>query len=215
MIADIGHLGRRAREPRRVGIGAHEVDHVPACGVVECRRHRRHHVADAVREPPVEVAVGVSVDVVGRQVGRLHPEETSGGPVAAPLPPVTGGAMDREQFGAAQDRGRGIVCRRDVVGRGEGLDQEQTQRRRDEDRERRGHGCRDRDQPPAQAAKADSGNDRSARHRHAAQDLPQSRHERRARLRVAEGFVAVAQRERPFRLRDRTRRQCPERARDE
>ena len=102
-VADIAHLASRPANARRVRIGAHEIDHVPACVIVQRGAQRRHDVTDAVGDPPVEVAVGVIVDMVGGEIGRLHPEEPAGGTIAPPAPSVAGRAVGGEQVGAMHD----------------------------------------------------------------------------------------------------------------
>ena len=67
-VADIGHLAARATEASGIGIRAHEVNHVPARLLVQRDRERRHDLTDAIGDPPVEVAIGVGVDVVGSEV---------------------------------------------------------------------------------------------------------------------------------------------------
>jgi hypothetical protein len=81
---------------RRIGVGTHEVDHIPARLVIERSAERRHHLADAVADPPEEVAVAVTVDVIGGEIRWLDPEKSAGRSIAATLPSVARGAMGRE-----------------------------------------------------------------------------------------------------------------------
>ena len=214
-IADIGHLAGRLTEARRIGHGAHEIDHVPARRLVEHGVEWRHHVADAVGDPPVEVAIGVIVDMVGGEVGGLHAEEPARRTVAAALTPVAGRAMGCEQVCTLHDRSRRVPRRGHMEARRISLDRRKLKRGYEigDAGDDNGAARRDRARPqPCAPARRCADKDQQPAQEDTAAARPQRRHELASQLRVAESGIAVAHRERPGRLHMRARRRRAERA---
>src|SRR5262249_54356686 len=87
----IGHLAARATEAGGASVGAHQNDNVPARLLAERAAQWRDDLPAAGWDPPVEVAAGVAVDVIGgRGCVRFPPQTPPPGPArrrpSGPLP---------------------------------------------------------------------------------------------------------------------------------
>ena len=157
--SEIEHLGRRRARHLRSnafcedagGMGADELNDVPPIPRRQLAFEARHYAADAVADPPVQVADIVREEMRLGQVRRLDRQAGGGRTIATSIGAVTDRAVLRIDRSAAGDR-RSTVRhgRREEGGRKGRLDRPAQRRSGEGDaRDEADDGCAEQPLPPA------------------------------------------------------------------